>query len=407
MRKLLIFVTIFSIFCLSLFSSGDSTKQFNTPGAVELSKVKPAVVTSLNIPEEYESGQFIRDGKMLAFSAAQESDKDISLSKFIFCNRHGEIIETHENVIRMWGGDIMLCLNELSSLVMVNLQTKRKKLIRIDPETLGALNLNPFNEALIYTVGSQNMIYEYNLERRQNRTLVRLDNGLLMFIFQLSPYELIYARPAFYIGSTNRYDPSVEATVEIPLFLADLKKYKLRKLGKISRTGICFHFHEEKREITIVVEEKGAFRLISNNPRRNNVKFNISHLNRDGAKTFEGLLLHYSAMNGSGDLMAVSRIKMTKKDIYNRNFQFYSVFSKNYKVKSGDIYILDMKGNSKNITNTPDQIEVVEDWNTEADEILYYDLKGKKFYIMELDVRGKLRRKMFKFDSEKSIKIKP
>jgi hypothetical protein len=232
----------------------------------------------------------------------------------------------------------------------------------------------------------------------------------LLILFQLSPNELIYVSPKISVNYKSRYDTDPTYNIEVPVYLANLKRERWGELTKISGSGILFHFNEEKNDITFVVEEKGYFKFINSGSVGRHKKIKVSHLNRNTKDSYEGLLLFHSAMNSQGDLLASSRLKIKKKRTSDQiNFDFFLITpkSKRYTPEAGEIYILDLKGNSKKLTNTPDQIEVLNDWSEKGNEMLYYDYKGKSFHLLELEVGDTFRKKPLKTSADKVKKIVP
>lgn len=374
----------------------------------DLTKIQPVSITPLNIPKEYQTGSYLSNGERIAFRAPDEElNYNFQLYKYIICNKQGEIIKKFDRVLLWEGGALILKLNVVSSLLLINLETGFQRIIDINLRDLSNISINPFNRTIIYTLGIQNIIYEYDIYNRHSQTLIKLKNGSLLHLFQITPDEILYIRPEFKVKYyPYEFDPIVR--VEVPLFIANVKKYQCVELTKISGSGLLFHFNDENKQISFVVEEKGYFKIISSDRLRNHKKIKVSHLNRDTRKAYEGLLLHYSSMNPGGNFLASSRLKLLKKKKYKPDrFQFYVIDSEMFVPKAGDIYILDLKGNSKKITETPDQIELVCDWSPKGNEILYYDYKSKTFYLMELEISDKPKKKAIKISSDKSMKILP
>jgi hypothetical protein len=229
---------------------------------------------------------------------------------------------------------------------------------------------------------------------------------MLWFMMQVSQQEIVFVRPKI---SQNFTVEDVEpwVNVQIPMYLINLEKHKGIELTKISAIGFMVHTNYENREITFVVEEKGHLKFISTNHLKDRHKVKVYHLNREDAKSYEGLLLNYGSMNKEGNLLAATRVRLLKKKKANRiNFRFYSLDPKIYTPTEGDIYLLDLNGNSKKLTDTTDQIEVMCDWDRTENDILYYDYNTMTFYLMELDMSG-LNRKLIRRSSEKELKIKP
>lgn len=240
--------------------------------------------------------------------------------------------------------------------------------------------------------------------------MVELMHSDLLVLFQLTPNELIYVSPKVSANYKSRYDTDPTYSIEVPVYLANLKRERWGELTKISGSGILFHFNEEKQDITFIVEEKGYFKFINSKSVGRHKKIKVSHLNRNSKDSYEGLLLFHSAMNSQGDLLASSRMKIKKKRTSDQvNFDFYLITpdSKRYTPEAGEIYILDLNGNSKKLTNTPDQIEVLNDWSKKGNEMLYYDYKNKSFHLLELELGDMSGKKPLKTSADKVKKIVP
>lgn len=408
----LFFILLF-VFSYNLFPGEE-------PGVgSSLEKIQILSNTEIKIPGEYDKGKFVQDGDLLAFEAPEEVNiadinrklrRDLHLMKYIVCNKQGEIIKKYDRVL-MWGyGSLMLKLNAVYSLMLVNLENNYQRIINIDIDRLNNININPFNKTIIYTYEYGNKVFEYSILHRRSRCLVELMHSDLIILFQLSPNELIYVCPKISIKYQNRYDIDPSINIEVPVYLANLEREKWGELTKISSSGILFHFDEAERDITFVVEEKGYFKFINGRSLGNYKKIKVSHLNRNSENSYEGLLLFHSAMNARGDLLASSRIKIKKEQPSGKaNFDFYLITSdsKKYTPEAGEIYILDLEGNSKKLTNTPDQIEVLNDWSNKGNEMLYYDYKNKSFHLLELELGDKFRKKGIKTSADKIKKIEP
>jgi hypothetical protein len=413
-----IFFILLFVFAANLVSGEKPGKQTasvtNIGPDSSLAKIQLLSTTAIKIPGEYEKGRFMMDGDLLAFEAPQVVKEimkpKMHLSKYIVCNKQGEIIKKYDRVL-LWGyGPLMLKFNAVYSLVLVNLENNFQRIIKIEIDRLNNININPFNKTIIYTYEYGNKVFEYSILHRRSRCLVELMHSDFIILFQLSPDELIYVSPKISIEYRDRYDIDPSINIEVPVYLANLKKEKWGELTKISSSGILFHFNEEKRDITFVVEENGYFKFINSKSVGRYKKVNVSHLNRNSEDSYEGLLLFHSVMNPQGDLLASSRIKLKKeKSIGQPNFDFYLITSgsKKYTPEAGEIYILDLNGNSKKLTNTPDQIEVLNDWNKKGNEMLYYDYKNKSFHLLELEVGDKVRKKPLKTSADKVKKIVP
>jgi hypothetical protein len=412
-RIFFILLFVFSYNWSSGQEPGEKTEiETNIGPGPSLAKIQLLSTTEIKIPGEYDKGRFMMDGDMLAFEAPHEikMKRNMHLTKYIVCNKQGEIIKKYDRVL-MWGyGPLMLKLNAVFSLVLVNLENNYQRIISIDVDRLNNININPFNKTIIYTNEYGNKVFEYNILHRRSRCLVELMHSDLIILFQLSPNELIYVSPKVSISYKSRYDIDPSINIEVPVYLANLKREKWGELTKISSSGILFHFNEEERDITFVVEEKGYFKFINSKSVGNYKKIKVSHLNHNSKDSYEGLLLFHSAMNSRGDLLASSRIKIKKKKSPGQvDFDFYLINSnsKKYIPEAGEIYILDLKGNSKKLTDTPDQIEVLNDWSKKGNEMLYYDYKNKSFHLLELALGDMFRKKPLKMSADKVKKIIP
>jgi hypothetical protein len=369
-----------------------------------LKNIKPATDTIIKIPPEYESG-FYLNKDLLIFGAPDGIFEDsIILEKYIICNRQGEVVKEFEKVLFWNGGEYMLKLNAASSLIYINLLTGEQQIIKIDFKNLSAIRFNPFHNTIIYTLGWENQIHEYDLLDRSDRILAKLASGNLSLLFPVSPNEIIYARPKITTYYKNQYDDDPYVNLELPLFLINLKYYKEAELTKISRSGVLFHFNQEKKELLFIVEEKGFFKVFSSNDLLHPKQIKVSQLNRYSKDGYDGLILHYGAMNPECDLLAFSRIKLTYKNASKASkFAIFNIKSENFSTEAGEIYLLDLHGNSKQITNSQDKIEVVCDWSPDGDEILYFDYKNNNFHIMELDLQGVFNKKILQITPENLI----
>jgi hypothetical protein len=418
-----IFFILLYVVSYNLFPGEEPGKktgiETNTGPGPSLGKIQVLSTSALKIPEEYTRGRFLKDGDQLAFEAPEKFDpaainrnlkRNMRLSKYIVCNKQGEIIKKYDRVL-MWGyGPLMLQFNAVYSLVLVNLENNYQRIIKIEVDRLNNININPFNKTIIYTYEYSNRVYEYNILHRRSRLLVELMHSDLLILFQLTPNELIYVSPKVSANFKSRYDTDPTYSIEVPVYLANLKRERWGELTKISGSGILFHFNEEKQDITFIVEEKGYFKFINSGSVGRHKKINISHLNHDSKDSFEGLILFHSAMNPRGDLLASSRMKIKKNRSSNQiNFDFYLITpeSKRYTPEAGEIYILDLNGNSKKLTNTPDQIEVLNDWSKKGNEMLYYDYKNKSFHLLELKLGDMSGKKPLKTSADKVKKIMP
>jgi hypothetical protein len=372
-----------------------------------LQKIKIIANTRLDIPKECTHG-FYLDKDLLVFGIPDgEARDEMPLHKYIVCNRRGEVVKEYEKVLFWDGGTLMLKVNALNSLLLINLASGEQQIIDIDYPALSAFSFNPFSHSFIYAMGWQNQIQEYNYETRTNRVVAKLSSGNFLFISQVSPNEIIYARAkvsAYY--RMDDYEPHIN--VQVPLFLVNLKYYKEVQLTNVSCTGILRHFDQDKRELLFIVEENGFLRVLKSGDLKKPEMIRISQINQDKPSCFDGIVLHYSEMHPRSGLLACSRLHMNYRgDPKKREFEIYTLNSKNFSIASGEILLLDLKGNSRQLTNTPDKIEVVCDWSPDGNEILYFDYKNKEFYTMELDLKGEFDKKTLEVDQEKAIQIHP
>ncbi len=372
-----------------------------------LQKIKIIANTKLNIPKECTHG-FYLDKDLLVFGIPDgEARDEMPLNKYIVCNRRGEVVKEYEKVLFWNGGPYMLKVNALNTLLLINLASGEQQIIDIDYPAISSFSFNPFSNSFIYSLGWQNLIQEYNFETRTNRIVAKLSSGNFLMISQVSPNEIIYARAkvsAYY--RMDDYRPKIN--VQVPLFLINLKYYKEVQLTNISSTGILLHFDQDKKELIFIVEEGGFLKILKSSDLKKPRMIRISQLNQDSESGFDGIILHYSAMHPQSGLLACSRLHMDYRgDPKKREFEIYTLSSKNFSVASGEIFLLDLEGNSRQLTSTPDKTEVVCDWNPDGNEILYYDQKNMQFYIMELDLRGEFTKKTLEVDQEKMIQIQP
>lgn len=370
-----------------------------------LQKIKIVANTLLNVPAECSTG-FYLDNDLLAFSIADgEARDDIPLSKYIVCNRRGEIVREYEKVLFWDGGPLMLKVNALNTLLMINLATGDQQIIDIDYPAISAFSFNPFTKSFIYSLGWQNQIMEYDFATRSERIVAKVPSGGFIMMSQVSPNEIIYARAkisAYYKWFDN--DPYI--SIQIPLFLINLKFYKEAELTKISRTGILLHFDPQQKELQFIVEERGFLKVLRSSDLKHPKMIKVSQLNHYDERWFEGVILHYSEMHPQSGLLACSRLRLNYKGDPKKNkFEIFTLESKNFSVVGGEIYLLDMQGNCLRLTDTRDKTEVVCDWNPKGDEVLYRDHKSGRFYIMELDLKGEFQKKILEIDQENSIQI--
>jgi len=372
-----------------------------------LQKIRIKANTRLNVPQECTHG-FYFDKDTLVFGVPDgEARDEMPLHKYIICNRQGEVVKEYEKVLFWDGGPLMLRVNALNTLLLVNLVTNEQQIIDIDYPAISAFSFNPFSHSFIYALGWQNQIQEYNYETRTNRIVAKLSSGNFLLMSQVSPNEIVYARAkvsAYYRMEDTR--PFIN--VRVPLFLINLKYYKEVQLTNISCTGILQHFDQGKKELLFIVEENGFLKVLKSGDLKNPNLIRISQINRNSETCFAGVILHYSKMHPQSGLLACSLLRMNfKGDPKKKEFEIYTLGSANYTVASGEILLLDMKGNSRQLTSTPDKIEVVCDWSPDGNEILYYDHKNKQFYTMELDLTGEFNKKTLEVDQEKAIQIQP
>lgn len=372
-----------------------------------LQKIKIVANTRLNVPAECTEG-FYLDNDLLVFGVPDgEARDEMPLSKYIVCNRRGEVVREYEKVLFWDGGPLMLKVNALNTLLLINLATGDQQIIEIDYPAISAFSFNPFNHSFIYALGWQNQILEYNYEERTDRVVAKLSSGNFLLMSQVSPNEIVYARAkvsAYY----KMFEDDPYISVQVPLFLINLKYYKEAELTKISRTGILLHFDQEKKELQFIVEEKGFLKVLRSSDLKHPKLIKISQLNHYDEKWFEGVILHYSEMHPASGLLACSRLRLNYKGDPKKNkFEIFSLGSKNFSVAGGEIYLLDMQGNSRQLTDTKDKTEVVCDWSPNGNEILYRDHKNNQFFVMELDLKGEFRKKTLEIDQETSIQIRP
>jgi hypothetical protein len=373
-----------------------------------LKNIKPITDTILNIPEEYERGFFFNNDLLIFGAPDGIFEESVPLEKYIVCNRQGEVLKEYEKVLSWNGGEHMLKMNAGSSLLFVNLLTGDQQIVKIDFRNLSSIKFNPFHNTIIYTLGWENQIHEYDLLNRSDRVVAKLSGGNLSMLFPVSPNELIYARTKITTYYDNRYDDDPYVDLELPLFLINLKYYKEVELTKISRTGVLFHFNEEKQELLFIVEEKGFFKIFSSNDLLHPKQIKVSQLTQDSKTGYDGLILHYGAMNPSAELLACSRIKLNyQNESKTSKFAIFSVNSEYFNAKAGEIYLLDLQGNSKQLTNSSDKIEVVCDWSPNGNEIIYFDFKNSNFHIMELDLKGLSNKKTLQMTADDSIILNP
>lgn len=402
---------VLSLWLLSNFSAAAVQKTPPPAAAPEplvagpLQKIKIVANTLLNVPAECSAG-FYLDNDLLAFSIADgEARDDIPLSKYIVCNRRGEIVREYEKVLFWDGGPLMLKVNALNTLLLINLATGDQQIIDIDYPAISAFSFNPFTQSFIYALGWQNQIMEYDFATRSERVVAKVASGGFILMSPVSPNEIIYARAkvsAYY----KMFDDDPYISIQIPLFVINLKVYKEAELTKISRTGILLHFDPQQKELQFIVEERGFLKLLRSSDLQHPKRIKISQLNHYDEKWFEGVILHYSQMHPQSGLLACSRLRLNYKGDPKKNkFEIFTLGSKNSTVAGGEIYLLDLHGNCRQLTDTRDKTEVVCDWNPKGDEVLYRDHKSGRFYIMELDLKGEFQKKTLEIDQENSIQI--
>jgi len=408
-------ITLLFIFIIFIGLSGDQLpvpkkKAVPAPApapttSAALQKIKIIANTLLNIPEGCTHG-FYLDNDLLVFGAPDgEAREEMPLNKYIVCNRQGEVVKEYEKVLFWNGGPLMLKVNALNTLLLINLATGDQQIIDIDYPAISAFSFNPFSKAFIYALGWQNQIWEYNYETRTNRIVAKLPSGGFLLISQVSPNEIVYARSkvtAYY----KMFDDEPFINVQVPLYLINLKIYKEVQLTRISRTGILMHFDQDKQELLFMVEEDGFLKILKSGDLRNPKLVKISQLNRYAERGFEGIVLHHSEMHPQSGLMACSFLRLNYKGDPKKNrFEIYNLHSENFAVASSEILLLDMQGNSRLLTSTPDKNEVVCDWSPDGNEILYFDQKNKHFYTMELDLSGEFTKKTLEVNQENVIRI--
>ncbi len=374
-----------------------------------LDKLHIASEMSIKMPKDYDTGRFYMDGELVAFKADDGFlNSDNKMSKYIICNREGKKLKELRKVLYWAGGPLVLKLNEVGSLILANLKTKDQRLIKIEPKELSLISINPFDRTLLYTIGIQNRIYEYDIVRRRGKVKARLDNGSLMALFQLTPDEIIYIRPEYKVSYKNQYEPKAGFSIEIPIFMANIKQGKCLELAKISPSGILFYVNPDKREVSFIVEEKGTLKFISNDRIRNKLRIKIPEFSNETSEYFNGMILNYASMNPEGDLIAISKLYQEKKEQGTpQTFSFYKIDPYKYNIKSCEIIIIDMKGRQKKLTGTKNKHEVMMDWSDNGKDLLYYDQKKKSFTILELSISGDKKNKTLEIKTDNSMKVKP
>jgi len=405
-----VILSLWLLVCFSLLCGQKATTAATAPKPLlsgPLQKVRIVANTLLDVPAECNEG-FYLDNDLMAFAIPDgEAREEMPLSRYIVRNRRGETVREYEKVMFWDGGPLMLKVNALNTLLLINLATGDQQIIDIDYPAISAFSFNPFNHSFIYALGWQNLILEYNYETRTERVVAKLSSGGFILMSQVSPNEIVYARAkvsAYY----KMFDDDPYISVQIPLYLINLKHYKEAELTKISRTGILLNFDQEQKELQFIVEERGFLKVLSSGDLKHPKMIRISHLNHYDEKWFEGVILHYSEMHPRSGLLACSRLRLNYKGDPKKNkFEIFTLRSRNFSVSAGEIYLLDMQGNFLQLTDTRDKIEVVCDWNPKGDEILYRDHKSGRFYIMELDLKGEFQKKTLEIDPENSIQIRP
>ncbi|MCU0236612.1 MAG: hypothetical protein MUC72_05940 [Acidobacteria bacterium] len=376
-----------------------------TPGPLQ--KIKIVANTRLNVPAGCTHGFFL-DNDLLVFAIADgEARDEMPLNKYIVCNRRGEVVREYEKVLFWDGGPLMLKVNALNTLLLIDLGTGDQQIIEIDYPAISAFSFNPFSHSFIYALGWQNQIMEYDYESRTSRVLAKLSSGNFLLMSQVSPNEIIYARAkisAYY----KMFEDDPYISVQVPLFLINLKHYKEAELTKISRTGILMHFDQDRKELQFIVEERGFLKVLRSGDLKHPRMIRISQLNHYDERWFEGVILHYSEMHPGSGLLACSRLRLNYKGDPKKNkFEIFNLRSKNFAVAGGEIHLLDMQGHCRQLTDSKDKTEVVCDWNPDGDEILYRDDRSGDFYVMELDLKGEFGKKALEIDQKTTIQIRP
>ena len=403
-KRILWLILVFLLSYRMMPGQGLLTKKEAAP---DLSKIQPVSITSLKLAEECDYGFFLPDSDLIAFKVSKTiSNGNYDLYKFIIYNKMGELVKELDRVFWWGGGPLLLKVSRVSSLLLIDMEKGTQNIVNLYPANLSNISINPFTRNIVYTYGVENRIRIYDVLTRKSRVLAKLGNGMLWFMMQVSRQEIVFIRPKISQSFTSE-DVEPWVNVQIPMYLINLEKHKGIELTKISAIGFMVHTNYENREITFVVEEKGHLKFISTNRLKDQHKVKVYHLNREDANSYEGLLLNYGSMNKDGNLLASTWVRLLKKKKARRiSFRFYSLDPKIYTPTEGDIYLLDLNGNSKKLTDTTDQIEVMCDWDRTEDDILYYDYNTMIFYLMELDMSG-LNRKLIRRSSEKELKIKP
>jgi len=367
-----------------------------------LTDINVRAITELTVASEYNNGFFLKDNGLIAFRAPdQQSYKNYDLSKFIICDREGKVLKEIRRVVWWGGGPLILKLNALSSLLLVNMETGVQKIVRLDANNIDNISINPFNNRILFTYGPESNIREYDIETHDIQVVARLDNGMFGGVFQLSPNEIIFIRTDMKLQySMDDIDPWIK--IELPLFVINLKKHQCVQLAKISSCGTLFHFDYKKNSVNFIIEEKGFLKFISSDVRMHNKTINITHLNHDTKKVYEGLLLDFSSLNEEGSLVATTRVRLLKKEVEDSdkfNFEYYSLDPGYYKTESADIYLLDLHGNHKQLTDTKNEFELVCDWNAVNNDILYCHILSNRLvhlpFFLQLHNHNKIMHSHF------------
>ena len=143
-----IFFILLFVFSYNLFSGEEAVEKTEMGAKIKpdsiLAKIHPLSTTAIKIPGEYDKGRFMMDGDLLAFEAPEKINfadikrklkTNIHLTKYIVCNKQGEIVKKY-NMVLMWGyGPLMLKLNAVYSLVLVNLENNYQRKIKMENDS--------------------------------------------------------------------------------------------------------------------------------------------------------------------------------------------------------------------------------------------------------------------------------
>lgn len=343
-------------------------------------------VFPLDAPREYTFGSFIEGGEYISLGGyGEELNPYFNLKNYIVINRKGDIVRKLERVLLWNKYGVILKMNEVNVLLYINALTDEQKIVDMDTRHLKLICFNPSTNKMIYKLYSQCVIHEYDFVKGRHRPLARIDRDNFFSMYQLTDNVIMYIRPQLDMRIKGTYFLTLKYSFKLPLYITSLKTFEESEVALISGNGVLVHFIRETGEVVFVVEEKGHFKLISNLAPNRPRKIPLSSLNQYGSKYFHGLVLNYSCMHPDGNIIAISRLKLRRaKKFKPGSFEFLAVDSENFTVEESEIYLLDIKGNYKQLTDTPDKIELVCDWSPRGNKLLYYDHKSKKFNVLEL-----------------------